>query len=229
MGGCVCTFWIEVKLLCHVSLAEATDCRFSFFCFSWCRFFAFHDYLAGTSFLLKMHVNCPNTNARSHRFVDFNTFAGNVQHTLLQGDTAYHWDCVQRSYQWYGISSLARWTCLQFPSDVWNCWTSCYTALFLSALHSDFRTRWEAGCNVEKMDAIRLHPVTYSWRSEINWGRGFAFNFQFIWGFQSVLSLGRLFISRLWISSSFFNFHFFFFLNFNLSFHRAFILRWRLH
>ena len=23
-----------------------------------------------------------------------------------QGDTAYHWDCVQRSYQWYGISGL---------------------------------------------------------------------------------------------------------------------------
>ena len=31
----------------------------------------------------------------------------------MQGDTAFHWDCVQRSYQWNGISSLASWTYLQ--------------------------------------------------------------------------------------------------------------------
>ena len=34
--------------------------------------------------------------------------------TNLQGDTAFHWDCVQRSYQWNGISSLASWTYLHF-------------------------------------------------------------------------------------------------------------------
>ena len=38
--------------------------------------------------------------------------------TLLQGDTAFHWDCVRRSYQWNGISSLASWTYLQ--SDFFN-------------------------------------------------------------------------------------------------------------
>ena len=31
----------------------------------------------------------------------------------MQGGTAFHWDCVQRSYQWNGISSLASWTYLQ--------------------------------------------------------------------------------------------------------------------
>ena len=34
----------------------------------------------------------------------------------LQGDAAFHWDCVQRSYQWNGISSMASWTYMQFFS-----------------------------------------------------------------------------------------------------------------
>ena len=41
--------------------------------------------------------------------------------TNLQGDTAFHWDCVQRSYQWNGISSLASWTYLhQFLFSWWD-------------------------------------------------------------------------------------------------------------
>ena len=38
----------------------------------------------------------------------------------MQGDAAFHWDCVQRSYQWNGISSSASWTYLQvcFPSNL---------------------------------------------------------------------------------------------------------------
>ena len=42
--------------------------------------------------------------------------------TNLQGDTAFHWDCVQRSYQWNGISSLASWTYLHqfcFHDGTW--------------------------------------------------------------------------------------------------------------
>ena len=34
-------------------------------------------------------------------------------HAFKQGATALHWDCVQRSYEWNGISSLASWTYLQ--------------------------------------------------------------------------------------------------------------------
>ena len=34
-------------------------------------------------------------------------------HWIVIGDTACHWDCDQRSYQWNGVSSLACWTYLQ--------------------------------------------------------------------------------------------------------------------
>ena len=37
----------------------------------------------------------------------------NVKFLCRQGDTAFHWNCVQRSYQRNGISSLASWTYLQ--------------------------------------------------------------------------------------------------------------------
>ena len=40
----------------------------------------------------------------------------------MQGDTAFHWDCVQRSYQWNGISSLASWTYLHFSLQFWLTW-----------------------------------------------------------------------------------------------------------
>ena len=46
-----------------------------------------------------------------------------------QGDTAYHWDCVQGSYQWYGILDLINPAYL-FEPNCWNCWPSCSTTLF---------------------------------------------------------------------------------------------------
>ena len=35
---------------------------------------------------------------------------------------AFHWACVQRSYQWNGISSLASWTYLHFLLQFWSTW-----------------------------------------------------------------------------------------------------------
>ena len=49
-----------------------------------------------------------------------------------QGDTAFHWDCVQRSYQWNGISSLASWTYL----------LSCDHLLFRVCFHSIVNVCW---------------------------------------------------------------------------------------
>ena len=50
----------------------------------------------------------------------------------MQGDTAFHWDCVQRSYQWNGRSSLASWMYL----------LSCDHLLFRVCFHSIVNVWW---------------------------------------------------------------------------------------
>ena len=62
----------------------------------------------------------------------------------MQGDTACHWDCVQRSYQWHGKQGLITLVYLQrrvlhllFASDDGKrptplCWKDCYHVCYIS-------------------------------------------------------------------------------------------------
>ena len=60
------------------------------------------------SMIANLDPNCNNVVKtvclRSLSNVRFFNFQ--IHKNFEQGDTAYHWDCVQRSYQWYGILDL---------------------------------------------------------------------------------------------------------------------------
>ena len=74
---------------------------------------------------------------------------------IMQGDTAFDWDCVQRSYQWNGISSLASWTYLHFFVAIFDCHGTRpslepHSCIFTSRLS-------QSGITVDPLRLVQLH------------------------------------------------------------------------
>ena len=85
------------------------------------------------------------------------TFWIEVKLVLLfqQGDTAYHWDCVQRSYQWYGILDLINLSYLHFEMNIAMVMlkTCCFVWFFFSCFQAIASTH-------EKWNGNTLHQDT---------------------------------------------------------------------